>query len=390
LITYLLPARPSAPLVSGLELQHTLSINPHQTLLVLIKFLAYFSAFALASHLFDSRKGKSLLVRGLIALGCFEAGYGIVQYLTGWNKIFTYTNPYGGGIATGTYINRNHFAGLLELTLPFIAAMIFYSFQLWFGQRHAGGRRRALAGGSPEGMRAIFYFFLLVMMVVAVVFSHSRAGILVAVFTVVVVAVLAQLKAKQRIWMLGLFLFLICVAGYGLWIGLDPVLARFERMREPGFLQMEGRLGLWKDEIRLIRDYPLTGTGLGTFGTAFGRYQTTQLDSYVDHAHNDYLEFTSETGLVGGLLLFLPILALFLRMIISFFDDPRRYRRSITLGCIGSTLALLVHSLMDFNLQIPANALIFAIVLGIGYKAVCVERREEQPILAHPAPAQRH
>jgi hypothetical protein len=79
-------------------------------------------------------------------------------------------------------------------------------------------------------------------------------------------------------------------------------------------------------------------------------------------------------------LLFLPILYLFLRMIISFLTDPHRYRPAVTLGCMGSTLGILIHSVTDFNLQIPANALIFAVVLGIAYKAACVERREEKQV----------
>jgi hypothetical protein len=76
----------------------------------------------------------------------------------------------------------------------------------------------------------------------------------------------------------------------------------------------------------------------------------------------------------------LPILYLFFKMTISFLTDPRRYRPAVTLGCIGSTLGMLIHSATDFNLQIPANALIFAVVLGIGYKAACVERGEEKPV----------
>ena len=195
----------------------------------------------------------------------------------------------------------------------------------------------------------------------------------------VFVALLGQLKAKRKGWMFLVVLFLTVVVGYGLWIGLDPVLARFEQMREKNFLQLEGRTTIWKDTLHLVREYPLTGTGLGTFGVAFRRYQTDLVNGYVDHAHNDYLEFASETGVPGLALLFLPILYLFVRMIISFLDDPHRYRRSVLLGCIGSTLALLIHSVTDFNLQIPANALIFAVVLGIGYKAACVERREEEP-----------
>ena len=98
---------------------------------------------------------------------------------------------------------------------------------------------------------------------------------------------------------------------------------------------------------------------------------------HIDHAHNDYLEFASETGAVGFSLLFLPIFYLLGRMIISFLKEHRRYRSAILLGCIGSTLGLLIHSLTDFNLQIPANALIFAVILGIGYKAACIESQKD-------------
>jgi O-antigen ligase len=354
----------------------TLSIYPHDTVVVLVKFVACLSAFVLATYLFESGKRKSTLIRALIFLGCFEAGYGMVQYLTGWHKIFTYTKQFDLEEATGTYINRNHFAGLLELILPFAVAAGFYSFQIWSERKQAGLDRRASVERSSAGMRTIFYLFLVVIIFVAVVFSRSRGGILATVFSIVFIALLAQLKTRRRIWALAIFLFLVCAIGYGLWIGLDPVLARFEQMRTPDYLQIEGRIAIWKDSLRLVQDHPMTGTGLGTFGMASRRYQSVLVDKYVDHAHNDYLEFAAETGLVGVSLLFLPMLYLLGRMTVSFLDDPRRYRRTVTLGCIGSTLAILLHSITDFNLQIPANALVFAVVLGIGYKAVCVERRD--------------
>jgi O-antigen ligase len=359
----------------------TFSIYPHDTVLAVLKFLAYLSAFVLAAYLFDSGKRKSTLIRGLMFIACFEAAYGIIQYLTGWQKIFTLTKQFDLDVATGTYINRNHFAGLLELTLPFVLASGFCSFQIWSERRQAGLNQRASAERSSAGVRSIFYLFLTTIVVVAVIFSRSRSGILATAFSIVFIVLLAQVKAKRKTWMLGFFLFSLCIVGYGLWIGLDPVLARFEQIREPGYLQLEGRIGFWKAALPLVRDHSLVGTGLGTFGTAFRRYQTGHVYNYVDHAHNDYLEFASDTGLLGAALLFLPILYLFFKMIIGFLGDTRRFRRSVTLGCIGSTLALLIHSVTDFNLQIPANALVFAVVLGIGYKAACVERRDEKPAM---------
>ena len=385
-IGWISPARLLDPSLSGLApgqwVWSTLSIYPHDTVVVLVKFLAYLGAFLLAACLYDSRKRRSTLLRILILLGCFEAVYGIVQYLTGWQKIFTYTKQFDLQEATGTYINRSHFAGLLELTLPFVVALLFYSFGLWSEGRHVDmNTSPAVRRGSP-GSQLLFYVFVLLIMVMAVLFSRSRMGILATLFSILFMflAALVRLKVGRRAWMGGVFLFLFCVLAYAIWIGLGPVLARFEPAYESGYLQMEGRISIWRDALQLVRDYPLTGAGLGTFGLAFRHYQTTAVNFYVDHAHNDYLEFAADTGLLGVALLFLPIFYLCLRMIISFLTDPRRYRPAVTLGCIGSTLGMLIHSATDFNLQIPANALIFAVVLGIGYKAACVERGEEKPV----------
>jgi O-antigen ligase len=356
------------------------SVNVHETLLALMKFLGYCCAFTLAAYCFDSTKRKSLLLRTLVLLGIFEAVYGIVQYLTGWQKIFTYTKQYYRAEATGTYINHNHFAGFLELTMPLLFAVFFYNFEAWSRGGLNFAQRRGVRGtNAAGGAQTLAYSFLLALIGLAIIFSRSRAGILAALISLICIAVLAQLKTQRKTLILGVLFFFGCVVGYGLWIGLGPVLDRFEKVREPSALQMQGRISLWKDTLGIIRDYPIVGSGLGTFPSVFRGYQTTLLDFNVDHAHSDYLEFASETGLIGFSLLFLPIFYLFVKMIISFLDDPRLFRRTITLGCTGGTLALLIHSAADFNLQIPANALTLAVLLGVGYKAACIERRAETP-----------
>ena len=116
---------------------------------------------------------------------------------------------------------------------------------------------------------------------------------------------------------------------------------------------------------------------MGTFHVVYRQYQTSVVNNLVEHAHNDYLEFASDTGIIGAALFFIPILYLLGRMIFAFLDDHRSYRRSVTLGCIGSTLALLLHSVADFNLHIPANALTFAVILGIGYRVAILDRQRE-------------
>ena len=354
----------------------TLSIYPTATLLALFKLLAYLGVFVLAIQLFDSGRRKSTLVVALISLGCFEAGYGVIQHLLSWNSIFGVTNPYDLWVAIGTYINRNHFAGLIELTFPFAFAYAFHTYRLWADPQHRTASTRS-GSESSIGSLIVFYLFLAVIMVVGVVFSFSRGGILAVSFTLIALSGLTLLKVRRRSWGLVIAGLAALALGFSLWIGLGGVLHRFEKMGQTKQLRSEVRSMIWSDTVQLLRKNPILGTGLGTYEDALRPFQTHLVDVTIDHAHNDYLEFASETGLIGFGLLFVPIFYLLVRMIISFLKDHRRYRSAILLGCIGSTLALLVHSLTDFNLQIPANAMIFAAILGIGYKAACVEPRRE-------------
>lgn len=356
----------------------TLSIYPNATLVAFLKLLAYLGAFILAVHLFDSGRRRSNLVLALICLGCFEAGYGIIQHLLSWNKIFGVTDPYDLWVAIGTYINRNHFAGVIELTFPFAFASAFYSYQLWSEPRHADpSARRGSGTESSLGFRIVFFLFLSMIMVLSVIFSYSRGGILAVAITLMVLSLLAFLKVRRKSWGLMIGSLAVLAIGFSLWMGLGSLLSRFEVMGHSKFLQSSERSLIWKDTVQLVRANPVLGTGLGTYGEAFRPFQTHLVNMHVDHAHNDYLEFASDTGLVGFCLLFLPIFYLLVRMVIAFFEDHRRYRRAVLLGCIGSTLGLLIHSFTDFNLHIPANAIIFAVILGIGYKAACLEPQKE-------------
>ena len=119
------------------------------------------------------------------------------------------------------------------------------------------------------------------------------------------------------------------------------------------------------DSLRMWRDHPVLGVGLGDFETAYPRYQSFPTNLWIDHAHNDYAEAVAETGLVGALLI-LSALALFLRLVFRDWGRPLRsqanwVRLGAAIGCCG----MLVHSFLDFNLHIPANAAWFAVLAGI-------------------------
>ena len=355
-----------AALAPGAPHWATLSIYPHDTLSGFVKLLAYLTAFILAAYAFEPREGKSVLAPGLIVLGTFEAAYGIVQYLTGYQKIFGITKQFYTEEATGTYINHNHFAGLLEMVIPFAAMMVFYNLQSRPGQGEGGkwGGRPGRTGLDP---RIIFYAFIVILLVVGVVFSRSRMGIFSVLTSIILMGLLGLLGEGRRAWMIITVLVIACSMTYAIWIGLDPIVKRFESITPSG--SPWSRTSIWKQASSILKDYPAVGTGLGTFPIAIRRYQTSLLELQVDHAHNDYVEVAADTGIAGALLLFVPILWLLVRMIMAYAGARNPYRRSVLLACIGSTAALLVHSTMDFNLQVPANALLFAVVLGIGSKA---------------------
>jgi O-antigen ligase len=359
-----------AALTPGATHWATLSLYPHDTLLGFFKLLAYMAAFVLAAYAFQAREGKDVLTRGLIVLGFLEATYGIVQYLTGYQKIFGFTKQFYTDDATGTYINHNHFAGFLELVIPFAAMMVFYNLQ----SRSARGvpERPRLRGGRHSlslHPRILFYAFIVILLLIAVVFSRSRMGIFSVLASLILVAFLGRLGGGRRAWMVVTLLVITCSMTYAIWIGVGPVIFRFKALTPSALEDPYGRAAIWKQASGIIRDYPAVGTGLGTFAVAFRRYQTTLLDLLIDHAHNDFLEVTTDTGILGAALLFIPIMGLLIKMILAYAGARSAYRRSVLLACIGGTSALLIHSAADFNLQVPANALLFAVVLGIGCKA---------------------
>jgi O-antigen ligase len=352
----------------------SLSVYPRQTFESLLKLLAYCTALVLAAYVFESKTRKSVLIRALILLGAFEAAYGIIQYLTGFQRIFTFVKQYYTEEATGTFINHNHFAGFLELTAPLLIVQIFYLVQKLSPQGPTR-RSRGTSWSNLPVSQIVVLIIAAVLLLMGVFYSRSRVGILSIISSFVFIGLLGQLRMRGRKWMLVTMFILAFAVSYAVWIGVGPVLGRYEQLREARYLESEGRLLLWRDGLRIVNDFPAVGTGLGTFSTIYRRYQTGLVQLFVDHIHSDYLEFLSELGIIGSVFLFGPMLLLWLKIVRVFTVERSRYRRSVLLGCAGSMVAIFIHTATDFNLQIPANAIVLAIIMGIGYKLAWVEVR---------------
>jgi O-antigen ligase len=195
-------------------------------------------------------------------------------------------------------------------------------------------------------------------------------GIISALASLVAILVLAgtsSLRTRTRAAVA--VLFFLGILGLIVWIGSDPVMSRFETLGQEYNLGGQNRISIWRDTLGLIRHHPLLGTGLGSFSVVYPSVQTVFLTLLVEHAHCDYLEVATELGLPGGILLFGSIFWILARAVRGYRRAEESFDKAVSLGCIGSIAAILVHSLADFNLYIPANALVFTIILGMAWSS---------------------
>jgi O-antigen ligase len=204
----------------------------------------------------------------------------------------------------------------------------------------------------------LLFGFMTAIMAVSLFLSLSRGGIAsfcagIALFTAFM---LQREKGQRKVWII--VIFVIFVLSYVVYLGIDPVIERFYKTD----ISHEQRLAVWSGTWNAIRDFWLTGSGLGTFINIFPLYSLSSLSEVYDHAHNDYLEFFLETGLIGTILL----LAFVATMIYAVIKASFRGRKGILLAAaLSSGFTMVVHSIFDFNLHILSNLLLFASVLGM-------------------------
>jgi O-antigen ligase len=315
------------------------------------------------------RASRKRLTLFLVGLGLFEAFYGLAQYLAGWQYIWNVPRRFYIGSATGTYVNHNHFAGLLEMILPLALGLSFYYWQsARRGSRRHTWRSTVANLGNPEIVKCFLFLLAAAILLLAIVFSFSRMGMISMLVSLGTMAAVVWIgKRRSRLPAALILLFITGGIAAAAWVGVGPVVEHFEQLSENDPLAGgEGRVALWRDALALIREHPWTGVGLGCFEHAFTRVRSVQLTYVADHAHNDYLDAAAELGIPCAAILFGLFIWLVFRMLRASIRTRSSLTRSLALGSLGGTSALLVHSLADFNLHIPANALVFSVIMGLG------------------------
>ena len=350
----------------GIPRAQPISIDPAATwrgLWLLLSFAVLFGGLTA----YFSREGVASIAPGLLVLGLAVAVIGIVQKAVlgdhvwagmriygFWEPQFKLTTPFG------PYVNKNHFAGWMLMILPL--GICYGLAHLDHGLRHSrpGWRNRLLWLSSSEGGRLQLVAAAVVIMAASLLMTKSRSGI--AAFAVAVavtgVAALRHYRARgARAVVMAVLIAL--VATPLLWADVD-LAARFMPATDES---LRLRREVWNDTLRIVRDFPLTGTGLNTFGAATLGYQTVRTDLHFREAHNDYLQIAAE----GGLLLGLPAaaaLALVVwtvrRRFVENGDD--RNGRWLRIGATIGLIAVGLQSLVEFSLQMPGNAVLMVVL----------------------------
>jgi len=344
-------ALPAVALLAFTVLHWAMGISPAPVASEIewLRWVGYIALAVAAAGCVDTPVRLRSFCAALAVAGFLIAAMGIAQYLTADGRLYWTWKLENGGRMFGPYVNRNHFAGLMEMLCPLALGMALLPHhrltQRWFWSALA-----VVMGG-------------------AVMLSGSRGGTLSLGLAVVVFALLvaAQRAGKRAvIWLLAA---MIVTGGTVLALDRADLLERYQSVLRPNQFQQEDaaayRIRAWKDTFRLIRETPVIGSGLDTFATRFPAVRSFSTDLVWTHAHNDFLQFLAETGVIGGLLaawmLFAGGREAAHNLSRTSGTATGALLAAIAAGCIGFA----AHGWLDFNFHIPANASCFAVLAAL-------------------------
>ena len=352
-----------------------LSVEATATLRYLGLSFALTAYFALLLLVVRDEARLRVLCYTLVLSGTFQAVLGIYLFFTGarYNLFFEEVMHGLHLYPSGTFINRNHFGAFLEISLGIGAGLMVSQFRPGGSMRTWKQRLRWLADLmlSPKARLRIF----LIVMVIGLILTRSRMGngaLFAAILAGGAVGLAFSALPRRPLMVFLVSMIVLDVFVIGSWIGVDKVMERMKQTTivttdkagggEPGAVagdSFQERVGPGMGGLAALRDFPLFGTGGGTFYTAFPRYRPDRSTGFFDHAHLDYAEFASDGGMIGALLLAAFALATFAMSLYVLKTRLNPLYRGIAFGAFMGMVAIGLHASVEFMLQIPAVAFAF-------------------------------
>jgi O-antigen ligase len=325
-------------------------------------------------------RSLNVLIAIVLGMAVTQALLGLMQVGAGSASPLCLGSPHCGGSATGTYVNRNHLAGLLEMILPVGLGLLAATIGRAPRDKHyrRSWRERLLLLSTWRVHVAVFYGAASIAILLGLIFTRSRSGLMLAMLGIL----LGALTFARRLGGNNVFGTIGTVTAIGVAlaveIGLAPVLQRFA-LQDP--LQ-DSRWTIYSSALQGIGSFFPLGSGAGTFPELYRQFQPLELGRFsVDHAHNEYLEWLFEGGLMGAFILLL-LLALYSRQ--WFRIRAHTQWPTFRFAQIGAGIGLLLislHGFVDFNWHIPANALYTAFLAAVFFHAP--DMRPKKPTEGH-------
>jgi O-antigen ligase/tetratricopeptide (TPR) repeat protein len=335
----------------------TLSLYPAATRKETIRLLAVFLVFALVRNNLGSPASLRRLCIAAVLNGCLLSLFALVQFFTSPRNTLYWRYPSQGQVF-GPFVNRNHFAFYLNLCIgPGVGLLLSRRHPAAAGERRWSFPRPALLHDPA----ALWLCAGLALMAGSVLFSLSRGGMLALAGMVLACVVLGWRHARSLRLGTGLLVGGLAAVLAG-WLGFGLLEGRLETLWKGEAL--ENRLPVWQRALGLVADFPLCGSGYGTFLYLEPLYRTDAGEAGLsfEHIHNEFLEVLAEGGVVGLLLAVLAVGMVYRLGLRALVRHQGRPAAGLALGCLIAFTGLVLHSLGEFGTHVPAIALLAAVL----------------------------
>jgi O-antigen ligase len=360
LLEFFSPNRLGENIVTSSMSWHYLSTDLGQSQISFIKSLAYFCVFLSCLMLVNDEKRIRHLLLVLLLSGTIQAIYGALEVLSGTGFSMVFDFPISVS-ATGSFVYKNHFANFLMLCLSAGVGLMITDMQVIQGKKWNDWRIFFI---NTLLSHKTLIRLCLAIMVIALVMSRSRMGNVAffsALLTVSMFALLLDRKKFKSLSILILSMLIIDLFIVSKWFGLEEVQQRLVATS----LSQEKRDEVVLDSLPIFNNYPMLGVGAGSFYSAFPGYKNSNINSFYDHAHNDYLQILIEYGLLAFVCLGLLVLWSFIKAITALKKNVSQISKGTGFACLMAYLGMLIHMSVDFPLQAPTNVVYFVIFIAL-------------------------
>jgi hypothetical protein len=315
---------------------YTLSIYPEATYTMILQLVSFLAVFWVSANYIDSPNKFRRIIWSIFVAGSIYTLYGIIQ------KFYASKGNFS------TFTNRNHFAAYLEMIVPLVLGY-------------------ALTKSSKPARYMLI--FIASIMGLAIFLSQSRAGSVCFILSMLIFLTLLRIKMPSKNGAGAVIVFMLILSIFITAIGVGDVTKRLQTLSDP-LKAIGGRLDVLKDIPSLISDFTFFGTGLGTFIEIFKKYKTFSGEWIYRFSHNEPVQLLVESGFFGFIVIALFLFFYLKDVLLIWFKRHNPYVIYLGLGCLSGATSILLHSLFEFMFHVPANTLLFFIIMALLFRVV--------------------